>query len=86
MEVVTELRARWPASTVRIVAVTADAFEDTRDQARTAAPAQPLTRRRALRAASSLLPAQDSAHPSYVQCSCVGPLLSQRNQPAAQRR
>ncbi len=43
MEVVTELRARWPASTVRIVAVTADAFEDTRDQARAAAPAQPLT-------------------------------------------
>ena len=27
-----ELRARWPASRVRIVAVTADAFEDTRDQ------------------------------------------------------
>lgn len=32
MEVVLELRARWPASRVRIVAVTADAFEDTRDQ------------------------------------------------------
>ncbi|KAK9840570.1 hypothetical protein WJX81_001725 [Elliptochloris bilobata] len=32
MEVVMELRARWPASRVRIVAVTADAFEDTRDQ------------------------------------------------------
>ena len=32
MEVVMELRARWPTSRVCIVAVTADAFEDTRDQ------------------------------------------------------
>ena len=62
MEVVTELRARWPASTVRIVAVTADAFEDTRDQARPAAIAQPLAWRLALRAASFLLQTQIAAH------------------------
>jgi CheY-like chemotaxis protein len=31
MEVVRELRRRWPASKVQVVAVTADAFEDTRD-------------------------------------------------------
>lgn len=31
MEVVREVRRRWPKSRTRIVAVTADAFEDTRD-------------------------------------------------------
>lgn len=32
MEVVAEVRKRWPGTRVRIVAVTADAFEDTREQ------------------------------------------------------
>jgi CheY-like chemotaxis protein len=32
LEVVAEVRRRWPNTRVRIVAVTADAFEDTREQ------------------------------------------------------
>lgn len=32
MELVTEVRQLWPKSKVRVVAVTADAFEDRRDQ------------------------------------------------------
>ena len=32
MELVTEVRQLWPESKVRVVAVTADAFEDRRDQ------------------------------------------------------
>ena len=32
MEMVTEIRQLWPDSKVRVVAVTADAFEDRRDQ------------------------------------------------------
>jgi len=32
MEMVTEIRQLWPNSKVRVVAVTADAFEDRRDQ------------------------------------------------------
>lgn len=32
MEVVGEVRRKWPGARVRIVAVTADAFEDTREQ------------------------------------------------------
>lgn len=32
MEMVTEIRQLWPLSKVKVVAVTADAFEDRRDQ------------------------------------------------------
>ena len=32
MELVTEVRQLWPESRVQVVAVTADAFEDRRDQ------------------------------------------------------
>lgn len=32
MELVTEVRQLWPKSSVQVVAVTADAFEDRRDQ------------------------------------------------------
>lgn len=32
MELVTEVRELWPHSNVKVVAVTADAFEDRRDQ------------------------------------------------------
>lgn len=32
MEVVAEVRKQWPRTRVRIIAVTADAFEDTREK------------------------------------------------------
>jgi len=32
MEVVAEIRQHWPGTRVRIIAVTADAFEDTREK------------------------------------------------------